>query len=99
MKRGRITQQEIREAIRQTKGNRAPGEDRITADMLKADPAVSAKALDKLFNRVWEEEKVPETWRKGIIVKLPKKGDLSVCSNWRGINLLCRGRFSAGFCY
>ena len=87
-KRGCITQQEIQEAIRQTKGNRAPGEDRITADMLKADPATSAKTLGKLFNKVWEEEKVPETWKKGIIVKLPKKGDLSVCSNWRGINLL-----------
>ena len=88
MKRGRITRQEITEAIRQTKGNRAPGEDRITADMLKADPATSARVLEELFNRVWEEEKVPETWKKGIIVKLPKKGDLSVCGNWRGINLL-----------
>ena len=88
MKRGQITQDEIRDAIRQTKGNRAPGEDRITADMLKADPDVSAKSLEKMFNSVWEEEKVPESWKKGIIVKLPKKGDLSVCSNWRGINLL-----------
>lgn len=25
---------------------------------------------------------------KGIIVKLPKKGDLTVCSDRRGINLL-----------
>ncbi|KAM9354321.1 uncharacterized protein KZ484_012474 isoform 1-T2 [Pholidichthys leucotaenia] len=88
MKQGRITQQEIEEAIKQTKGNRAPGEDRITADMLKADPKASAKALTELFNKVWEEEKVPVTWKKGIIVKLPKKGDLSACGNWRGINLL-----------
>ena len=88
MKQGRVTQEEIKEALRHTKGNRAPGEDRITADMLKADTATSAKALDKLFNKVWEEETVPETWKRGIIVKLPKKGDLSVCSNWRGINLL-----------
>ena len=26
--------------------------------------------------------------KKGIVVKLPKKGDLSLCGNWRGINLL-----------
>ena len=88
MKRGVITQQEIREAIKQTKSNRAPGEDKITADMLKADPAMSSRALEKLFNKVWEEEKVPDTWKRGIIVKLPKKGDLSTCGNWRGINLL-----------
>ncbi|CAH8611782.1 unnamed protein product [Heterobilharzia americana] len=27
-------------------------------------------------------------WKKGYLVKLPKKGDLSVCKNWRGITLL-----------
>ena len=52
MTRGNITQQEIERAIRQTKGNRSPGEDRVTADMLKADPTTSAKSLKKLFNKV-----------------------------------------------
>ena len=88
MNHGRITQGEIEKAIRQTKGNRAPGKDRVSADMLKADPGASAGALKKLFNKVWEDEKEPEARQKLIIVKLPKKGDLSVCGNWRGINLL-----------
>ncbi|KAI8493068.1 hypothetical protein Bbelb_290720 [Branchiostoma belcheri] len=88
MRRGPITLREIASAIKETKANKAPGEDRVTADMLKADPVVSARALIKLFNRVWEDEKVPDFWKRGIIVKLPKKGDLSVCGNWRGINLL-----------
>ena len=88
MTRGNITQQEIERAIRQTKGNRAPGEDRVTADKLKSDPTMRAKSLKKLFNKVCEEEKVPEAWKRGIIVKLPKRGDLSVCGNWRGINLM-----------
>ena len=39
MKRGPILCHEIQTAIQETKGNRAPGEDRITSDMLKADPA------------------------------------------------------------
>ena len=88
MKRGPITQQEIVDAIRQTRSNKAPGEDRITSDMLKADPKTSARALVKLFNEIWQKEKVPDTWKRGIIIKLPKKGDLSDCGNWRGINLL-----------
>ena len=88
MKKGKITVEEIASAIKQTKGNRAPGEDCVTADMLKADPHLSAQMLVKLFNQAWEEEKVPDDWKKGIIMKLPKKGDLSVCGNWRGINLL-----------
>ena len=88
MKKGPITCQEIEKAIKETKGNRAPGEDRITSDMLKADPTASAKCLVELFNIVWTKEEVPENWQKGIIIKLPKKGDLSECGNWRGINLL-----------
>ena len=88
MKKGPITCKEIEEAIMETKGNRAPGDDRITSDMLKADPEMSAKCLVELFNRIWEEEEVPEAWQKGILIKLPKKGDLTSCGNWRGINLL-----------
>ena len=30
----------------------------------------------------------PADWQKGVIVKLPKKGNLEVCYNWRGITLL-----------
>jgi len=45
MKRGRIAVNEIEEAIRQTKGNRAPGEDMMTADMLKVDPERVQKPL------------------------------------------------------
>ena len=57
MTRGNITQQEIERAIRQTKGNRAPREDRVTADMLKADPTTSAKSLKKLFNMCGKKRK------------------------------------------
>ena len=41
-----------------------------------------------LCNRIWSEEKIPEEWKKGLLIKLPKKGDLSYCKNWRGIMLL-----------
>ena len=32
-------------------------------------------------------QEVPKTWKQGLIVKLPKKGDLKECYNWRGITL------------
>ncbi|GFR71463.1 endonuclease-reverse transcriptase [Elysia marginata] len=88
MKKGPFTCSEIEKTIAKSKSNRAPGEDRITADMLKADTSMSAKCLVGLFNKVWTEEKVPDAWKKAILIKLPKKGVLSQCNNWRGINLL-----------
>lgn len=37
---------------------------------------------------MWEEETIPEEWKDGYLMKLPKKGDLSNCANHKGITLL-----------
>ena len=44
--------------------------------------------LYSLFSKIWEKKEVPAQRKEGIIIKLPKKGDLGVCSNYRGIMLL-----------
>ena len=36
----------------------------------------------------WECGSVPQAWRDAELVPIPKKGDLSLCDNWRGIALL-----------
>ena len=40
------------------------------------------------FEKIWEVEEVPFDWKEGYLIKLPKKGDLSNCTNYRGITLL-----------
>ena len=40
-----------------------------------------------LLEKIWKEEKIPEDW-EGLIIKMPKKGDLPNCNNWRGVTLL-----------
>ena len=37
---------------------------------------------------MWREERTLGKWRKGLIVKLLRKGNLKGCKNWRGITLL-----------
>ncbi|XGW34042.1 hypothetical protein V3C99_018085, partial [Haemonchus contortus] len=54
----------------------------------EAGSTVVVEKLVKLFNRCWSQGEVPEDWRRGVIVKIPKKGNLSDCGNWRGITLL-----------
>jgi hypothetical protein len=80
---------EIEAAIKSMKSNKAPGIDCISAEMLKADPALSAQMLHQLFSNIWETATFPADWMQGILVKVPKKGDLTECGNWRGITLLC----------
>jgi len=46
--------------------------------------------LHELFGRIWEKDEIPDDWKEGYLVKLPKKGDLKECKNWRGIMPLDR---------
>jgi hypothetical protein len=87
MDTGAIRLDEIEDAICMMKKGKAPGDDKITADMLKADTALSAGILYPL-SRAWEEETTLKDFRNGTIITLPKKGDLGKCDNWRGITLL-----------
>ena len=82
------TEAEVREAIKSLKSNKAAGVDAINAELLKADLAISTKILTAYFKEIWLKEVIPADWTKGIIIKLPKKGDPGDCNNWRGITLL-----------
>lgn len=83
------TLSEIEVAIKSMRANKAPGIDQIAAEMLKADSHLSAAALHPIFHKIWIDETFPSDWLQGILIKVPKKGDLSECDNWRGIMLLC----------
>ena len=48
----------------------------------------TASLLHHVFNKIWNKEVMPVDWQRGVIVKLPKKGNLEVCDNWRGVLLL-----------
>ena len=79
---------EVKEAIKKLQNNKAPGIDCITAELLKADVEFSAMKVHQLLGKVWKQEKIPTNWKKGLIIKLPKKGNLKECKNSRGITLL-----------
>ncbi|CAH8469021.1 unnamed protein product [Schistosoma curassoni] len=82
------TTEEIRMAVRQIKTGKAAGPDNIPAEALKSDIEATTSMLYLLFKKIWEEEQVPMDWKEGHLVKIPKKGDLSKCENYRGITLL-----------
>jgi hypothetical protein len=79
---------EIDLAISKMKNYKAPGPDNIQAELIRYGGVTLLDELEHLYKQIWEEEKLPEAWKKGIITIVPKSGDLSVCSNNRGITLL-----------
>ena len=87
---GSITKAEIRSAITSMKAGKAPGVDCLTVELLKADitTTTTVDELHDLFCEIWVSETVPTDWRRGLIVKIAKKGDLTKCGNWRGITLM-----------
>ena len=76
------------------KNNKVAGLDEITAELMKTGGQTIISTLTTLLNTRWTSKMVPDEWSKGIIVKLPKRRNLTDCNNWRGICLLSiPGRF------
>ena len=85
---GPITKAEIRSAITSMKAGKAPGVDCLTVELLKADITTTVDVLHDLFCEIWVSETVSTDWRRGLIAKIAKKGDLTKCGNWGGGGLL-----------
>ncbi|XP_055997139.1 uncharacterized protein LOC130047042 [Ostrea edulis] len=79
---------EIKQAIKKIKSAKSSGPDNIPPEALKANPDLTANILHKIFNSVWKDEEMPQNWNSGHLIKLPKKGNLKECKNYRGIALL-----------
>lgn len=80
--------EEVHRAISCLSNNKAPGTSGILAEMVKNGGPAFHTSLMKLISKIWTEGFVPQAWRDAEIVPIPKKGDLSLCDNWRGIALL-----------
>ena len=82
------TLQEVTHAIKKMKTGKSPGIDNICIELLKTNAITAGNVFTDLFSDIWTTNEIPRDWNKGLIVKIPKKGDLQNCDNWRGITLL-----------
>ena len=79
---------EVARAIRQLSNGKAAGASAILPELVKAGGESFMEALLDLLHHVWDDEAVPQEWVDCNLVPIPKKGNLSLCDNWRGISLL-----------
>jgi len=59
----------------------------IQAEVMKRASPDFVECMHQLIVKIWTAETIPEDW--SIICRLHKKGDVTICSNYRGIRMLC----------
>ena len=83
-----ISLEEVRSALRKLKNNKAAGADDIQPELLRHGGKTLEMELLHLFKNFGNKKESQRDWDQGVIVTIPKKGDLSDCNSWRGITLL-----------
>ncbi|KAK3555313.1 hypothetical protein QTP86_014915 [Hemibagrus guttatus] len=84
-----IRKDKVRKALKRMKSGKAVGPDDIPVEVWKCLGEAAVEFLTSLFNRVLESERMPEEWRRSVLVLIFKnKGDVQSCSNYRGIKLM-----------
>ncbi|KAK3522974.1 hypothetical protein QTP86_010295 [Hemibagrus guttatus] len=85
----KIRKDEVRKALKRMKSGKAVGPDDIPVEVWKCLGEAAVEFLASLVNRVLESERMPEEWRRSVLVPIFKnKGDVQNCSNYRGIKLM-----------
>ena len=70
-----ILTSKVERALSQMKRSKAPGEDRIVAEMIRAGGEIALRKIQDLFNTVLRTETLPNEWSNAIITLILKKGD------------------------
>jgi hypothetical protein len=85
----RIQKAKIEEALKRMKRGKAMGPDGIPIEVWRCLGVRAIVWLAKLFNLIFQENKMPEEWRRSVLVSIfKKKGDVQSCTNYRGIKLM-----------
>jgi hypothetical protein len=64
---------EVYDTIRRIKYNRAPGEDAITAELIREGGRSLWKNIHQLIVSIWEKKEMPEEWQTAIICPYTRK--------------------------
>ena len=89
-----ITIDEISKTISSLNRNKSADYQNIVADFFIDANYFISKYLCVIFNKIFETGVYPDSWCKGIIVPIHKKGDHDNPSNYRGITLVnCMAKF------
>ena len=79
---------EVREAIKYTKNNKAPGPDELKVELIKCLEDFGVQKLTEIINDIYNSGAIPEDLSRSIFVTLPKKPGTTDCECHRTISLM-----------
>ena len=78
-----------KERTKRMKKGKAVGPDELPVEVWKCMGEMGIEFLTRLFNRLLMGERMPEEWRRSVLIPIYKnKGDAQCCGNYRGIKLM-----------
>ncbi|XP_063600304.1 uncharacterized protein LOC134776484 [Penaeus indicus] len=84
-----VTEGEVKAELKKMKKGKARGPDDIPVEAWLSMGEVGSGWLTKLLNNLLKGEKMPDEWRKSVLIPIYKgKGDSKECGNYRGIKLM-----------
>jgi hypothetical protein len=85
----RIQESKVKQALKKMKTGKALGPDDIPIEVWRCLGDIAIVWLTKLFNIIFRSNKMPDEWRRSILVPIFKnKGVIQSCTNYRGIKLM-----------
>ena len=73
--------------LKRMSNNKSPGSSGVTYDILKVAPMQVMDAISEFFELIVKLNCAPSSWKRALIVPVPKKGDLNQIKNYRPISL------------
>ena len=84
-----VNREEVKNAVRRMKKGKAVGPDELPIEVWMCMGKMGIKFLTRLFNRLLMGERMPEEWRRSVLIPIYRnKGDAQCCGNYRGIKLM-----------
>jgi hypothetical protein len=79
---------EVEIAMTKLKKCKSAGSDQIPSEPIQAGGETLLSEIRVFINSIWDKKELPDQWKESLNVPFHRKGDETVCNNYRGISLL-----------
>ena len=67
-------EREVEKALKEMKQNKAPGNDKLTCDIIKLGGNEAINQITNIFNMILKNKKIPPEWKEAKVIICIKRG-------------------------